>query len=66
MSIVRDNLLKDPNYVPYCPICTSLQRSKVNTILEFECSVCGWISSYPEDFKKEYIAAHKLEVNKNV
>lgn len=63
-SIVRQNLMDDVNYRPYCGAfdkrCT-LPRTQYRTIdSQFICSECGWVSSFPEDFIKRYKEKHSL------
>jgi hypothetical protein len=56
-SIVRENLITEVNYTPYCgsDSCTyRMPRAKWNSKLnQFSCS-CGWVSEFPDDFIKRY------------
>jgi hypothetical protein len=54
MSIVQNNLLSDPNYTPYCAVCTTTIRTDFDGE-QFVCSKCGWRSALPEDFMKKVI-----------
>lgn len=61
MSIVRENLMKEKGYAPYCggamqpgSFC-SMPRTKWDDE-QFKCS-CGWRSDFPADF----IAAYKAK-----
>lgn len=61
MSIVRENLLKDKNYRPYCgnSIFNCMTRVELRPDGQFICPNCKWISSFPEDFIKLYKETHK-------
>jgi len=55
MSIVRQNLLTQKDYTPYCGNnhCSVLMpRSRFNGH-QFEC-VCGWKSSFEPEFIEQY------------
>jgi hypothetical protein len=57
ISIVRDNLLNEKGYTPYCGSekCRyHYPRTRFNGS-QFECS-CGWVSKLPESFIQEYKA----------
>lgn len=57
MSIVRDNLMTQPHYSPYCGQMDkrcSMPRTKFNG-RQFVCPECGWVSQ----FDAEFIAAYK-------
>lgn len=57
LSIVRENLMTEPNYTGYCGNmkCRVMSRTKwISDLNQFKCSFCGWISKYPEDFIKRY------------
>ena len=68
-SIVRQNLMDNINYRPYCGNntprhlstgCTN-PRTEYRTIdSQFICPECKWISSFPEDFIKRYKIKHSL------
>ena len=55
MSIVRENLMTEKNYSPYCGsnTCKSMPRAKFNGE-QFVCPSCGWISEFPIEFIAEY------------
>jgi hypothetical protein len=57
MSIVRDNLMNDPCYSPYCgnEKCSMMPRTFWYGA-QFKCVWCGWLSSFPDDFIAEYKA----------
>ena len=56
-SIVRENLMTEPNYTPYCGAdrCSfNMARTKYSRSKEqFVCG-CGWQSAFPKDFIKRY------------
>lgn len=56
-SIVRENLMTEPNYTGYCGdwhCSKGMPRTKWDkTLGQFKCS-CGWISKYPADFIDRY------------
>lgn len=66
-GIVRENLLKDINYSPYCgnniardlPKGCSNPRTKFNGE-QFICPKCNWTSSFPLDFIEIYKLKHNL------
>jgi hypothetical protein len=64
MSIVRENLMKDANYRPYCGngYCGGMMPRTVWTGSQFKCYSCHWISQFPEDFIAEYKAKWHAEV----
>lgn len=56
LTIVRHNLMNDPNYRPYCGNDNhkGLNRVKWDSNLrQFRCS-CGFVTEFPEDFIKRY------------
>lgn len=57
-SIVRQNLLTEPGYSPYCGnhLCASMPRTRFNGE-QFECPSCGWTSSFEPEFIDAYNAA---------
>lgn len=57
MSIVRNNLLSDPNYAPYCMgnNCRVMDRL-VFTGKQFQCRSCGYITEFDADFIQQLIA----------
>jgi len=60
-SVVRQNLMNEPNYSPYCGNNISRMekngcdnpRSQFNG-KQFVCPHCGWVSQFPDDFIKRY------------
>jgi hypothetical protein len=62
-TIVRNNLMNEPNYSPYCgsdKCLTTFNRAKWCVKLnQFKCN-CGWVSKFPNDFIERY----KLKWNK--
>jgi predicted RNA-binding Zn-ribbon protein involved in translation (DUF1610 family) len=62
MDIVRNNLMTQLGYAPYCGSdpCTSFRRSRFDGE-QFVCPHCGWRSQFPDDFIFEYKAKwHEL------
>jgi len=55
MSIVRDNMLKDPAYRPYCPHLRCRLHRTVWNGEQMECPSCGWQSEFSADFVAEYL-----------
>lgn len=57
MSIVRDNLMTEPGYTPYCgnDKCPTMPRAGW-TGAQFRCGHCGWTSAFPADFIAQYKA----------
>lgn len=56
MSIIKNNLVKAPNYTPYCgnEDCKTIPRTKFNGS-QFECPNCGWVSQFDKDFIERVI-----------
>lgn len=55
-SIVRDNLMNEKGYTPYCGDIENscrMPRSFFNG-KQFECPSCGWQSLFPHSFIKKY------------
>lgn len=57
-SIVRNNLLTVPGYLPYCgnPYCSNDDGCRTKWDVnqqQFVCK-CGWISKFPKDFVVAY------------
>lgn len=56
-SIVRENLMTEEGYSPYCGAenCyLRMPRTKWDSSLnQFTCS-CGWVSNFPADFIQRY------------
>lgn len=63
LSIVRQNLIDDKNYRPYCGSmhygCYQ-PRTELRTDGQFICPNCKWISSFEDDFVKRYKEKHDL------
>ena len=55
MSIVRNNLMTQKNYTPYCGNIKgcSMPRTKFNG-KQFDCPCCKWQSMFEEKFITEY------------
>ena len=61
LTIVRENLMNEKDYAPYCGNNTSRDemsgcdnpRTKFNGE-QFVCPRCGWVSKFPADFVKRY------------
>lgn len=49
MSQVRENLLKDPTYAPYCMACRSMARMRF-TGAQFRCGCCGCTTEFEPEF----------------
>lgn len=63
MSIVRENLLSDPKYRPYCGA-AKCRHSWPRTSFDgrqFVCK-CGWKSTFDNDFMQEYYKRHNITV----
>lgn len=65
-SIVRQNMMDDKNYAPYCgnPISRHEEGGCDNprTLFDgsqFKCPKCGWTSKFPEDFMARYRQKHE-------
>lgn len=63
-TIVRQNMMDNPNYQGYCGNAWNSGCSMPRTIrminLQSKCPECGWVSQYPEDFIKRYKEKHGL------
>lgn len=55
MSIVRDNLMKEKYYTPYCggEDCIIMPRTHFNGE-QFQCRSCRWVSNFDDDFIRRY------------
>ena len=55
MSIIRDNLINQKGYTPYCGNweCGRMPRSEFNGE-QFKCPQCSWVSDFPKEFIKKY------------
>jgi hypothetical protein len=49
MSIVRDNILNDAKYAPYCMNCNSMRRMFFNGS-QFKCPECGCETQFEKEF----------------
>lgn len=49
ISIVRQNLLNDKNYAPYCGECRTMERMKFNND-QFVCKHCNSQTNFDSDF----------------
>jgi len=57
VSIVRENLMTQPGYTPYCGNGNSCSMPRtVWTGKQFKCPHCHWVSAFPDDFIAEYKA----------
>lgn len=57
MTIVRNNLLTIPGYVPFCGRrgrCPGFWPRTKFTGKQFKCESCGWISDFEPEFMNEY------------
>ena len=57
-EIVRNNLLTEKGYTPYCGNMMDCKAGAPRTTFtgeQFKCT-CGWESHFPEDFMTEYKA----------
>ena len=57
MSIIRDNLMTQKDYTPYCGNIGTNCRLMPRTFFtgkQFQCPFCGWVSQFDEKFIAEY------------
>lgn len=54
MSVVRENLLKDKTYAPYCMSCNKMPRM-IWKGKQFQCPHCHCWTEFPEDFISKVI-----------
>lgn len=61
MSVVRDNLMNQRGYSPYCgnENCPSSPRT-VFVRDQFVCKQCGWKSRFPAEFIAKYKAKWRI------
>lgn len=63
VSTVRQNLMSDRTYSPYCGAdrCRYVYPRTTwdNTAKQFKCR-CGWMSSFPAEFISRYVEKHQL------
>jgi predicted RNA-binding Zn-ribbon protein involved in translation (DUF1610 family) len=65
MSIIRRNLMTQPDYSPYCGNgmrCT-MPRTRFDGE-QFVCPQCRWRSQFPDDFIAEYKAKWNIDTAK--
>jgi len=62
MSIVRENLMTQKGYTPYCgePDCHIMPRTFFDGE-QFNCPLCHWKSEFDEKFIKEYKAKWRIK-----
>jgi len=70
-SIVRENMMEDKYYAPYCgsvfpshpnyKTCSSPRTRWNEEHSQVKCPECGWVSEFPEDFIDRYKAKHDLK-----
>ena len=62
MNIVRENLMNEPGYSPYCGAekCGGLYPRTRFDGEQFVCPACRWRSQFPTDFIAEYKAKWNL------
>lgn len=61
-SIVRQNMIDNENYRPYCMKCSGLQRMNMRLDnLQLQCPKCITITSFPSDFIDRYKTKHNLK-----
>lgn len=62
MNIVRDNLMNEEGYSPYCGDRSCKFRWPRTTFKDnqFEC-MCGWRSEFPAEFIEEYKEKWEIE-----
>ena len=58
---MQEKVLSTKGYTPYCgnSNCKVMPRTYFNGN-QFQCSCCGWISSFPEECMKEYAEINDL------
>ncbi len=57
VSVVRENLMNQPGYTPYCgsETCRTMPRTKWSPFYsQFVCPICEWRSAFPKAFIAEY------------
>lgn len=60
-SIVRQNLMSQPGYAPYCLECSTMARlTWTPRLSQFKCGSCGFVTKFPADF----LAVYKEKWNK--
>ncbi len=65
-TIVRENLMKDKNYRPYCGNWNNCYNPRTEYRAvdgQFICPHCKWVSQFPKDFIDRYNAKHNLKLN---
>lgn len=61
LTIVKENLMTVEGYAPYCgndglnmKICSNPRTKWNQTLEQFQCPLCGWVSLFPADFIIRY------------
>lgn len=54
MTTVRNNLMSIKGYSPYCGGCCHRMPRTIFDGEQFLCPDCGWRSTFPEEFIREY------------
>jgi hypothetical protein len=63
LNIVRNNLMTDEGYTPYCgrdAKCSGRWPRMVFTGKQFKCPSCGWETQYEPEFIKAYLEKWNL------
>lgn len=62
-TIVRQNMIDDKNYRPYCMKCSGLQRMNIRLDnLQLQCPKCKSITQFPSDFVNRYKTKWNLKL----
>ena len=68
-TIVRENLMEDKSYTPYCGDSLCLPRTSSSPERwprtkfdgeQFVCPKCRWKSNFPNEFMERYKQKHKI------
>lgn len=59
-TTVRNNLLNDANYKPYCGNfkCNTMPRAEKIGLCVYKCPSCGWVSNLSELFINHFVEHH--------
>lgn len=61
MSVVRDNMIKDKIYTPYCGSMNGCNNPRTFFNGEqMECPHCNWESKFEPEFIEQYKSTHNL------
>lgn len=63
-SIVRENLMTEKDYTPYCGhdrCLFRMPRTKWSALKQQFTCTCGWVSSFPKDFIERYKKKWKIK-----